>query len=102
MLHEASEAERVVLIVLLTATLASSVVALLAIAKRWYQAVGRAVIVGVKQFEAPSAPNTATAPRPPHSDEKQGLLRGNSSDTSGVYVSLPPPSIEMVSATPEV
>mgnify|MGYP005990919411 CR=1 FL=1 len=98
MLQEASAAERIVLIVLLAATLASSVVALMTIFKRWYAGVGRAVIVGV-----PARAVSPSAAAAPDAQEKQHLLVADSADdVQAAYISLPSPTEDTVGAGHEL
>jgi len=76
-------AERIVLILLLTATLASSLAALFTITKRWYLGVGRAVIIGVATSSAAAAPS-AESPQP--ASETEQLLQNDAA-----YVAMPSP-----------
>ncbi len=101
MLQEASAAERIVLIVLLTATLVSAIIAMVTICKRWYLGVGHAVIVGVP---APAEPPTAAvATQAPAANEKQHLLQGGAmQDAHAPYVPLPSPAAEADAAEYEL
>ncbi len=93
MLQEASMAERIVLILLLAATLISSLIALYTISKRWYLGVGRAVIVGVRPPSTPGSQTsdfTAAARSAP--DEKAQLLHNQEyTNDVGSYAELPSP-----------